>query len=103
MWRAGSPMSIPDSGPAMRFMPRLSRSMGWREFAVSIGTSVEFRVCGEWNRVVPDLSGDERNLRNVRLSRFSPVFPSVFPSHSSLGYRTPNEFAEILKSSVMAG
>jgi putative transposase len=23
--------------------------------------------------------------------------------HSSLGYRTPNEFAEILKSSVMAG
>ena len=23
--------------------------------------------------------------------------------HSSLGYRTPNEFAEILKSSVMSG
>jgi putative transposase len=23
--------------------------------------------------------------------------------HSSLGYRTPNEFAEVLKSSVLAG
>ena len=25
------------------------------------------------------------------------------PPHSSLGYRTPNEFAEILKSSAMTG
>ncbi len=27
----------------------------------------------------------------------------IFRPHSSLGYRTPDEFAEILKSSVMSG
>ena len=45
-----------------------------------------------------------RNLVDARekIAAWRDEYNSERP-HSSLGYRTPNEFAEVLKSSVMTG
>jgi transposase InsO family protein len=45
-----------------------------------------------------------RNLVDARekIAAWRDDYNSERP-HSSLGYRTPNEFAEVLKSSVMTG
>jgi putative transposase len=45
-----------------------------------------------------------RNLADARkkITRWQEEYNCERP-HSSLGYRTPNEFAEVLKSSMMTG
>jgi len=45
-----------------------------------------------------------RNLADARnkIAQWKQDYNQERP-HSSLGYRTPNEFAEVLKSSVMIG
>jgi transposase InsO family protein len=57
-------------------------------------TPVTHRVNANWFQNLVDARG--------KIAAWWDEYNSERP-HSSLGYRTPNEFAEILKSSVMAG